>query len=479
MKQYAILKDKGKGNHGGTNPIVKENILLLTEKRLSKYVNDAGFLTELDVPQTVEQLTVAGADETGDLQYYAYATNFPVLTKFYPATPKTINLSVGDADFGRVDLILANKPDTVGGMGYITKSEGTPSLGAQPNNIDLATQYIIKWIYVAPNATIGDDVTPKPSRTYLSEFINDGNGDIAKPFITVDDLSNNTIQSVVGGNNITIDNTDPLNPIISSIASTYPPPYIDVVIPDSTLPSTTGNFELHGSNFKEDMTVVFAGQTVNYKIYHSSLHVTVNVTTGATEGLFSITLDNGISRTFPNAYMVVLGTVYEPLSTDWINVTGGLDVSSGKDALIQSFNVATNADSVFVLDYTKDFSFRFKFKASPLGIIPLNNGSSGLVIKTLDGITEIFKANVEHHNATTNYLINGIVTGTIINNYPGNILNDISNNVIEFRWRGGFLTYYLNSVQKTSKAYSLTQNLKVKLNPNMIDIIDMKSIELA
>jgi len=162
MKQYAILKDKGKGNHGGTNPIVKENILLLTEKRLSKYTNDAGFLTELDVPQTVEQLTVAGADETAPLTYYSYATNFPVLTKFYPATPKTINLSVGDATFGRVDLILANKPDTVGGMGYITKSEGTPSLNYTPNNIDLNTQYIIKWIYVAPNATVGIDVTPPP-----------------------------------------------------------------------------------------------------------------------------------------------------------------------------------------------------------------------------------------------------------------------------------------------------------------------------
>lgn len=181
MKQLAILKDKGKGNHGGANPIVKENILLLTEKRLSKYVNDAGFLTELDVPQTVEQLTVAGADETGDLQYYAYATNFPVLTKFYPATPKTINLSVGDATFGRVDLILANKPDTVGGMGYITKSEGTPSLNYTPNNIDLNTQYIIKWIYIAPNATVGVDVTETYAKTKLSEFIND------VPFLKAED----------------------------------------------------------------------------------------------------------------------------------------------------------------------------------------------------------------------------------------------------------------------------------------------------
>jgi len=171
MKQYAILKDKGKGNHGGTNPIVKENILLLTEKRLSKYTNDAGFLTELDVPQTVEQLTVAGADEVGDLQYYAYATNFPVVNKFYPATPKTVTLDVGDATFGRVDLILANRPDVVGGMGYINVSKGTPSLNYAPNNIDLATQYIIRWIYVAANATVGVDVTPPTGSSYTFDVI--------------------------------------------------------------------------------------------------------------------------------------------------------------------------------------------------------------------------------------------------------------------------------------------------------------------
>jgi len=177
MKQLAILKDKGKGNHGGANPIEKENILLLTEKRLSKYENDVPFLTKLDVPQTVEQLTVAGADETGDLQYYAYATNFPVLTKFYPATPKTVNLDVGDVTFGRVDLILANKPDTVDGMGYITKSQGTPSLNYTPNNIDLSTQYIIKWIYVAPNATVGVDITPPPLSAIptLQQVVDAGN----------------------------------------------------------------------------------------------------------------------------------------------------------------------------------------------------------------------------------------------------------------------------------------------------------------
>ena len=163
MKQLAILKDKGKGNHGGTNPLVKENILLLTEKRLSEYENDVPFLTALDVPQTVEQLTVASATETSNLTYYATAENFPAGNKFYAATPKTVTLDVGDATFGRVDLILANRPDVVDGMGYITVSKGTPALNYAPNNIDLATQYIIRWIYVAPNATVGVDITPPPT----------------------------------------------------------------------------------------------------------------------------------------------------------------------------------------------------------------------------------------------------------------------------------------------------------------------------
>lgn len=211
MKQLAILKDKGKGNHGGTNPIVKENILLLTENRLSKYENDAGFLTELDVPQTVEQLTVAGADEIADLKYYAYATNFPVVNKFYAATPKTVDLNVGNDTHGRVDLILANKPDVVDGMGYITVSEGIPSATPSPNNIVASTQYIVKWIFVGQNATVGVDVTETYAKTKLSEFINDVS------FLVETDI---TLQKVLEtGNSIEFDGGNSVGDIMGGTAN--------------------------------------------------------------------------------------------------------------------------------------------------------------------------------------------------------------------------------------------------------------------
>lgn len=442
-------------------------------KKVEQIYKWCSFLTKLDVPQTAEQLTVAGADEVGDLQYYAYATNFPVLTKFYAATPKTETLDVGDVTFGRVDLILANRPDVVDGMGYITVSKGTPSLGAQPNNIDLATQYIIKWVFVAANSTTGVDVSPKPSRTYLSEFTNDGNGDITKPFITVDDLSNNTIQSVVGGNNITIDNTDPLNPIISSIASTYPPPYIDVVIPDSTLPSTTGNFELHGSNFKEDMTVVFTGQTVNYKVFHSSLHVTVNVTTGATEGLFSIILNNGISRTFPNAYMVVLGTVYTPLNADWITKTGLIDTTDGNKVKVVTYNSTGTAFWNREFNIGINWSLRFRHIVTPLG---LANGNGGIHTTDLIDVVTGLSVGVYSFIGVDHYAIGGYYLSSASNAALQIALNPSA--YLEYRYMTGILYIYVNNILVATKT-SLPNNVRLKVLVSTADIIDIKYIELA
>lgn len=160
MKQLAIFKNKGKGNYGGTNPVVKENILLLTENRLSQYVNDAGFLTVNDVVPTTTELTIASAVETADLTYYATATKFPAGNKFYSATPKTVVLDAADADLDRVDLIVANKPDTIGGIGYITVIKGVPSENPSPNNIDAERQYAIKWVLVRKVSDVGVQVIP-------------------------------------------------------------------------------------------------------------------------------------------------------------------------------------------------------------------------------------------------------------------------------------------------------------------------------
>lgn len=103
----------------------------------------------------------------------------------------------------------------------------------------------------------------------------------------------------------------PMNRVLSTDASgnlkmysiaTAPAPFLNIVIPDSTLPNTTGNFKLKGAFFTPTMTVVFEGQIVNYFTFISDNEIDVNVTTGATEGNFDITLNNGLSAIFPNTF---------------------------------------------------------------------------------------------------------------------------------------------------------------------------------
>jgi len=65
-----------------------------------------------------------------------------------------------------------------------------------------------------------------------------------------------------------------------------PAPFLNEVIPDSYLPSTTGMFKLKGSFFTENMTVTTTGGMVNYITFNNDNDVDVNITTGATEGSF-------------------------------------------------------------------------------------------------------------------------------------------------------------------------------------------------
>ena len=270
--------------------------------------------------------------------------------------------------------------------------------------------------------------------------------------------------------------------------ATAPAPYLDYVVPDSTLPSTTGNFQLHGSFFTPSMcltanlatSIIFTGQTVNYAIFHSSNWIEVNITTGATEGSFAITLNNGLSATFSNAIMIVLGTVYTPVFADWTSITGGLNITEGNNSYIQSFGVYTTANYIPQIDYTKNFSIRFKHKASPLGNIPANYDDKSIELWTIDGLTKVFHAGITHHLASDSYYTYAGTIGVAGNN-PPNYTNpiDIIKNLVEFRYINNFVKVFINGVEKYSVSYTLTQNLQLRLIQDKIDIVEIKIIELA
>jgi hypothetical protein len=109
-----------------------------------------------------------------------------------------------------------------------------------------------------------------------------------------------------------------------------PAPHLEVLVPESTLPSVTTNFVLKGSFFTPTMNVSIVGQTINYITFVSDNEVLANVTTSASEGMYSVTLtlSNGVSATFTNALLIVLGTVYSPTTAEWTNLVASPDISN-------------------------------------------------------------------------------------------------------------------------------------------------------
>lgn len=121
--------------------------------------------------------------------------------------------------------------------------------------------------------------------------------------------------------------------------ATAPAPYMEVLIPESTLPSTTTNFTIKGAFFTPTMTVSIVGQTVNYLTFVSDNLIKVNVTTGAAEGMFAVTLNNGLSSTYSNALLIVVGTVYTPNLSEWTNLISTPDIST--EGRISNLNSST------------------------------------------------------------------------------------------------------------------------------------------
>jgi hypothetical protein len=262
-----------------------------------------------------------------------------------------------------------------------------------------------------------------------------------------------------------------------------PAPFLEILIPDSTLPSTTTNFVLKGSFFTPTMTVVIVGQTINYITFISDNEVRVNVTTGASEGSFSVTLNNGSQSVFPNALLIVLGTVFIPLNTDWTSASN-LEAKTGELDII-TLNSSGSAIWNKPFDYTKNFSLRFQFKQSPYGAATTNNyGQRNFeIINTSDSNFNYyfnlycngsgFYADTADPSDGSDPINNGLL-GTVSANY---LLNQID--MFEFKWTSGVMKFYVNSILKRTFSNGITQNQRLKITLSEFDEFNIKYIELA
>jgi hypothetical protein len=276
--------------------------------------------------------------------------------------------------------------------------------------------------------------------------------------------------------------------------ATAPAPFLDYVVPDSTLPSTTGNFQLHGSFFTPSMcltanlatSIIFTGQTVNYAIFHSSNWIEVNITTGATEGSFAVTLNNGLSATFNNAIMIVLGTVFSPLTAEW-TLTEPIDVDNDK-VMVQTANSAGSAIWSKVFNVSIDIEVSMKIKATPLGAIYSNPFVTFMDLRNVSDNVSKFRWGVYYVSSTQAFwwgtqAISGEDTyqwqGSEL--VPANPNTYLINNtdLLKIRCIAGIVYVYLNGVLKKTVTGTLTENVYLKCNVRNFDIYDIKYIELA
>lgn len=258
--------------------------------------------------------------------------------------------------------------------------------------------------------------------------------------------------------------------------ATAPAPYLDELIPDSYLPSTTGNFILKGSFFTPTMTVTIPGQTINYIIFISDNEVRVNATTGSAEGYFDVTLNNGIAATFSKALLIVLGTVYTPASADWISQSN-IDVSEVGKAKTQYNGVSGTAvwDKLIPINAT-GFKVIFNIARSPLNT---NTASSN------EGITLTDQTTGTYWQWLWNMAGNG-ASGQVLYYKNGVYIHPVGWTAlgfpkIEIYWNGTSYILRVNNVNVEVLAGEFTNgnNLKLKAHVKYFDVENIKYVALT
>jgi hypothetical protein len=275
------------------------------------------------------------------------------------------------------------------------------------------------------------------------------------------------------------------------ISSIYPAPYLTEILPYNFLPNTTGNIVLKGSFFTPTMTVEITGQIVHSMRFISDNEVHVSVTTGSEEGSFGVTLNNGLSVTFPDALLIVLGDVYKPTASDWIDVLAPLDTSKGDEVNIGVWNSYTTGILSKEFDYTKNFRVRFCIKKSPLG-------------NPNDVSNEYQHPHIQFIDSTNSVLFFCTVNTATIYDYVGvygipkygrqadwdwgSFLYNAGNNnewwntqseesVIEIRHTEGILYAFCDNVLKFRFDVVLTENIRMKVDLKSFDISKITYIE--
>ncbi|RTY93256.1 hypothetical protein EKM01_03915 [Flavobacterium sp. RSP46] len=433
-------------------------------------------------------------------------------------TTKALTAEMGKTLKGLIDGLTTNKVDKVAGErlineGEITKLAGLANITTTVKPIlstALATQNVAGFVtYINalnPVLVVGASEIVKynltdTGRVFELNLRNRSFG-IGQPAIVAADVLEvteflNKDIKLSNYPNTRNDGQLPTNKVLSTDANgnlkmytiaTAPAPYLEVLIPDSTLPSTTTNFTLKGAFFTPTMTVAIVGQTINYITFVSDNLVKVNVTTGAAEGLYAVTLNNGLSATFANALMIVLGTVYTPTTEDWVNVTGFIDLTENSSAKVFSYGIsgsATLKQPLFTIDVL-NFRITFSFLQSPFGsetpeewlsFLSLHRSSDNVKVYDFQILNAPWYGNT--NTSYFRYYQNDNQAGVYIED---NIMQNAAvpiNVLWTFQRLNGVITLRRGSTLVTTFSYNEATNMYAIFKVKRQDIMNIKYIELA
>ncbi len=277
-----------------------------------------------------------------------------------------------------------------------------------------------------------------------------------------------------------------------STFSVYPPPYLEEILPLSVLPNSTGNITLKGSFFTPTMTVSIEGQTVNFITFLNDNSIKINLTTGSLEGAFNITFNNGISATFNNSLLVVLGVVHKPTSSDWINVIQPIDISEEGSLKISQYDFLASA----ILDKNKisiksltNFRFVFNFENTPFEKYPKVQDFSTKVTfyRVNDNIPvysfDLYLAGGYIDDSPNHYAALQIRSGENLSNVTVPDLSRNStktwNEEIRLQRLNGIMSLYTGGSLKVSFNYCENSEMYVKFETRKVDFLNIKYIELS
>ncbi|MFV5702185.1 hypothetical protein ACM55F_09965 [Flavobacterium sp. XS2P12] len=271
-----------------------------------------------------------------------------------------------------------------------------------------------------------------------------------------------------------------------------PAPWIKELIPDSYLPSTTGNIRILGDFFTPSMcdrilnpnAIILGGVTINYATFVTSQEILVNATTGSVEGAFSCTLDNGLSTTKASALLITYGTVFKPTAAEWTADTS-FDISKEGELHMGIYATYKSATWNRVLDYTQTWRIQFKLEKSPLGD-PMGAGVAGgtdernfTIIKASNN-TELSQVSM-YQNSNSFKTFGGIIGSGSAQLYPHQpasfwaTSNPIQ--VYEYRYIAGTLYFYIDGVIKATM-HTGTENMLFKIKLKAYDVVGIKYIQL-